>query len=100
MTVATPDLISALLGALDDAGLQITRRWTVESAAAHLRPALANLANPIVRGSRRDLARAIVREFIDTAPANLLAESNVRLRHELGVAKFTRLHELIAESRA
>jgi hypothetical protein len=90
-TASTPDLLAVLRG----------EDWTVECVARALDGPLAALSAPAyVDPWAQASAENVVRDFIKTAPANLLAESNVRLRHELGVAKFTRLHELIAESRA
>jgi hypothetical protein len=76
------------------------RGWTVKRAARVLRAPLGDLCNPLVTGARREAALAIVDDFVATAPAHLLAVSCVSLRHELGVSKFSRLHELIAERMA
>lgn len=83
-----------LAGLVEDARPQ---GWSVKRAARILRAPLGDLCNPIVGGTRRNAAAAIVEDFIATAPARLLSPECVSLRHELGVAKFTALHELIAD---
>lgn len=72
--------------------------WSLRRVVRDTSPALADLLNPVIGHTRREVAEDIVTAVILNAPADLLGtldRPNMTLRHELGVRKFTALMERV-----
>lgn len=78
--------------------LAARRRWSIKRLAAELRPLLADLANPLVRGDAQQRRMTRLVTIVAEAPAASLR--SVALRHELGVRKFTLLQQLLDQTGA
>jgi hypothetical protein len=72
--------VHALTGAAERIG---RGALTVKEAARRLRAPLGDLANPLILGSRREQARALVIAVLNDAPAGLLHEAG---RPRAGIA--------------
>jgi hypothetical protein len=68
--------------------------WTIKRLATELRPLLGDLANPMIRGRRRDERLERLAEIVSDAPRENLRSAS--LRNEIGLRKFDLLQQLLA----